>query len=240
MENNPGDEHLSKLVLIGGGGHCKSVIDAAKRMNCFNEIVITDPNIKQGTQVLGCTVAGTDDCLKKLHQQGFEYAFVTIGSVKINLLREKIADKAAALGYTFPVIRDPSAIVSGSAIIGDGTFIGKNVVINAETKIGRHCIINTGAIIEHECSIGDFTHISVGTILCGEVTVKDNCMIGAGTTVIQCININKNVVIGANSTVLADVEENMKCYGIVNNRGGGYSSISVYMPSFSNLCLEVA
>lgn len=219
MANNLEDEYLSKLVLIGGGGHCKSVLDAAKRMNAFDEIVITDPNIKQGTQVFGCTVVGTDDCLKALHQQGFEYAFVTVGSVKINPLREKIADKVTAFGYKFPVIKDPSAVVSDSAIIGDGTFIGKTVVINAEAKIGRHCIINTGAIIEHECNVGDFTHISVGARLCGEVTVKNNCMVGAGSTIIQCINIDNNVVIGANSTILTDVEDNMKCYGIVNNRG---------------------
>lgn len=211
---------MSKLVLVGGGGHCRSVIDAAKRMNCFDEIVITDPNIEQGTIVLGCEVVGTDDCLEELHQQGFEYAFVTVGSVGVNPLREKIADKVAVFRYKFPVIQDPSAVVSDSAIIGDGTFIGKNVIVNADAKIGNHCIINTGAIIEHECTVDNFTHISVGTILCGEVSVGSNCMIGAGSTIIQCVRISKNVVIGANSTVLTDVEENMKCYGIVNNRGG--------------------
>ena len=179
---------MSELVLVGGGGHCKSVIDTAKRMNCFEEIVITDPIVKRGTKVLGCSVVGTDDCLAELHQQGIEFAFVTVGSVGVNPFREIIADKVKSLGYHFPVIIDPTAIVSDSAIIGEGTFIGKNVVINAEVKIGKHCIINTGAIIEHECIVGDYTHISVGTTLCGEVVVRESCMIGAGTTVIQCIN----------------------------------------------------
>ena len=212
---------MSKLVLIGGGGHCKSVLDVALRMNEFEEIVITDPDIAPGSLILGCSVVGDDRCLDQLRHDGVDYAFITVGSVQINPLREKLAKKATSYGFKFPIIQDPSAIVAGSAVIGDGTFIGKNVVINAEANVGKHCIINTGAIIEHECGVGDFSHISVGTILCGEVSVGDNCMIGTGSTVIQCINIGNSVVIGANSTVLTDVGDNMKCYGIVKNRGGG-------------------
>ncbi len=215
MENdNPEDKHLSKLVLIGGGGHCKSVIDVAKRMDCFEEIVVTDQNVERGVKVLGCTVVGTDDCLAELHQQGFEYAFVTVGSVKINQLREKIANKVKVLGYQFPVIRDPSAIVSDSAIIGDGTFIGKNVVINADAKIGKHCIINTGAIIEHECNIDDFTHISVGTTLCGEVNIGKNCMIGSRSSVIQCLKIGDNCVVGAGAVVINNLPDNNTAVGV--------------------------
>lgn len=232
---------MKKLVLIGGGGHCKSVIDVAKRMNSFDEIVITDPNLKQGAQILGCTVVGADDCLEALYKQGYEYAFISVGCVKNNSLRDKIAERVSALGFKFPVIQDPSAIVSDSAFVGDGTFIGKNAVINSEVKIGIHCIINTGAIIEHECNVGDYTHISVGTVLCGEVTVKDNCMIGAGTTVIQGIIIRNNAVIGANSIVLTDVEDNMKCYGVIKKSiGGGYSLTLIYTPLFRVYSQEVA
>lgn len=201
-------------MLIGGGGHCKSVIDAAKRMNFFDEIVITDPNMKQGTKVLGCTVVGTDDCLGELRQQGFEYAFVTVGSANINPLREKIADKVVALGFKFPVIQDPSAVVSDTAIIGDGIFIGKNAVINADAKIGKHCIINTGATIEHECTVDDFVHISVGTTLCGEVSIGKNCMIGSRSTVIQCINVGDNCVVGAGAVVINNLPDNCTAIGV--------------------------
>lgn len=205
---------MSKLVLVGGGGHCKSVIDTAKRMNCFEEIVITDPNIKQGTQILGCVVVGTDDCLEELYQQGFEFSFVTVGSVKINPLREKIAEKVAELGYKFPIIRDPSAIVANSAIIGEGTFIGKNAIVNAEAKVGRHCIINTGAIIEHECVVGDFVHISVGATLCGEVKIGKNCMIGSRSTVIQCLNVGNNCVVGAGAVVIRNLPDDSTAMGV--------------------------
>ena len=205
---------MSKLVLLGAGGHCKSVLDSAKRMNYFDEIVITDPNEKKGTSILGCTVVGADDCLEELYQQGFDNAFVTVGSVEINPLREVLADKAAGIGYKFPIIQDPSAVVSDSADVRDGTFIGKKAVVGADAIVGKHCIINTGAVIEHECSIGDYTHISVGTTICGEVRIGRNCMIGASSTVIQNRRIADNCVIGAGAVVIKDVSYNTTVVGV--------------------------
>ena len=208
---------VNKIVLIGGGGHCKSVIDTALRMREFAEIVITDSNIPQGTRILGCEVVGTDDCLPKLKENGFESAFITVGSVKNDNSRSIIADKLEKLGFSFPHIIDPSSIVSTSANIGDGTFIGKGVVVNSSCEIGKFCIINTGSIVEHECYVGDFSHISVGTILCGEVRVGKNCMIGAGSTIIQGVSIGDNTLIGANSTVLGNVLSDRVRYGIVKS-----------------------
>ena len=213
---------MDKLVLIGGGGHCKSVLNSALRMNSFSEIVITDPALPKGSNILGCKVVGSDDMLPVLKHNGFDLAFITVGSLKSAALRIKLAKAAAELGFRFPVIADPTASVSKHVQIGAGTFIGCNAVINADVQIGEHCIINTGAIVEHECKVGDFTHISVGAVLCGNVCVGSDSLIGAGSTVIQGVHVGNNVIAGANSTVLADVEDNIMTYGVNKHlfRGG--------------------
>lgn len=205
----------NNIVLIGGGGHCKSVLDSVLRSGIFNEIVITDELLPEGSMILGCKVIGSDECLEKLRANGFKYAFVTVGSIGDNTLRKKLADKASSLGFKFPVIIDPSADVSESATVGDGTFIGKHAVINSEVTIEEHCIINTGALVEHECKIGAFTHVSVGAILCGNVDVGQRSFIGAGSTVIQCIKIGNDVVVGANSTILKNLADNSRNFGLV-------------------------
>ena len=204
---------MKNLVLIGGGGHCKAVLDSVIRMGTFDKIVITDPSIPAGTIVMGCEVIGTDDCLMDLYENGFKYAFVTVGSVGLNPIRERLVSRAAALGFQFPNIIDPSAIVAESAIIGDGVFLGKNIIVNAYTEVGDHCIINTGTIIEHECRIGIFAHISIGSILCGNVNVGKNSFIGAGSIVIQCHCIGDNVVIGAGAVVNKDIPSNCTAVG---------------------------
>lgn len=203
----------NKLVLIGGGGHCKSVLDTALRMDVFEEIVITDQNIALGTEILGIKVAGTDDVLATLHLKGFEYAFIAVGSITSTTLRRKLVEKAEKIGFYFSTIIDPSAVISESASIGEGTFIGKNSIINVNAKIGLHCIVNSGVIIEHECRVCDCSHISVGSILCGDVEVGMDSFIGAGSTVIQGVKVGSHSVIGAGSVVMKDIPDNVKAYG---------------------------
>ena len=207
-----------RLVLIGAGGHMKSVLDSALRSNEYKEIVITDPRLIPGTEILGCRVVGTDDILKQMKRAGFEYAFVSVGSIKDTSLRRRLADNIEQIGFKIPIIIDPSAIIAESAVIGEGSFVGKGVIVNTDAKIGRYCIINSGSIIEHECCIGDFSHVAVGSTLCGDVFIDNDCLIGSGSVVIQGLRIGKNCIIGANSTVLTDVEDRMKVYGIIKKR----------------------
>lgn len=197
---------MKRIVLIGGGGHCRSVLDTLLRVKEFERIIITDPYIEKGTKIFGCPVVGDDSMLEKLKKDGFDYAFITVGSITDASLRIKLVSKANDIGFKFPIIIDPSATVSANSSLGAGTFVGKNSVINADVAIGEHCIINTGCIIEHECSVGDFTHVSVGTILCGNVRVGKESFIGAGATIIQGISIGNKTVISANSTILSDVK----------------------------------
>ena len=206
---------MNKLVLIGGGGHCRSVLDTALRSGCFDEIVITDQTLKPGTSLFGSAVVGTDEELPRLRDSGFNLAFITVGSIQSTEVRERLTERTKQIGFIFPIIIDPSAAVSKNASIDEGTFIGKHAVVNAGVKIGKHCIINTGAIIEHDCAIGDFSHVSVGAILCGDVQVGDRTLIGAGSTVIQGVHIGNRVIVGANSTVLRNINDEQTAYGLI-------------------------
>ena len=203
----------NNLVLIGGGGHCKSVLDAAIKMGLFDEIVITDSDIEAGTEIFGCKVVGTDDELPRLRSEGFNNAFITIGSIESTALRRKLVEKIEKLGFKFATIIDPSATISEHAFVGSGSFIGKNVVVNADAVVGSHCIINTGSIVEHECKVGDFTHISVGSILCGNTEIGEDSLIGEGSTIIQGIKVGSHSIIGAGSVVVKDIHSNAKAYG---------------------------
>lgn len=204
-----------KIVLVGGGGHCISVLDSLLQNNNYSDVVITDNNIPNGTKILGCSVVGGDNMLPELFNSGYEYAFIAVGSIKSTKLRKMLFYKVFDLGFSIPNIIDESAVISGNTEFGRGVFVGKNVVINAGTVIGDCGIINTGAIVEHGGRIGSFTHISVGTKLCGNVVVGSDCLIGAGTTVIQDIKIGDNAVIGAGSTVIRNVESNTVNVGLI-------------------------
>ena len=116
-------------------------------------------------------------------------------------IRKKIFEKLKGIGFTLPVIKDPSAVVSSSARIGEGTFIGKGAVVNAGAQVGRMVIINSMALVEHECVLGDFSHIAVAAVLCGEVSVGRAAFVGANATVIQGMKIKPHQIVPAGAVV---------------------------------------
>lgn len=202
---------MEDIVVIGFGGHAKSVVDSIIMNGRYHIIGYTDITERNSKFIY----LGKDDILSYIYGNGVHKAVLGIGFLGNHKIRDGIVKYVKGIGFEFPSIIDKSAIIAHDVEIGEGCFIGKNVVINAASKIGKFCIVNTGAIIEHDNIIGDYSHISVGAILCGETTIGRHTMIGAGATIIQGKKIGKNCIIGANSTVLTNVEDDMKVYGIV-------------------------
>lgn len=204
---------MKDIVLIGGGGHCKSVIDTIKSSNEYNIIGILDIKEKVGTRISNIKIIGTDDDMEKIYKSGIKHAFITIGSIGNPNLRIKLYKEAKDIGYKIPCIIDKTSIISPNLTIKNGTFIGKGVIINSGVKIGENTILNTGSIIEHDCEIGSYVHIAPGTTLSGNVIIGNRSHIGTNSTIIQNINIGEDSIIGAGSVVIKDIENNKKAYG---------------------------
>lgn len=202
---------MKKLLLIGGGGHCHSVLDSLLSTGQYDEIGIIDRNATVSS--CGIKVVGQDKHLAALFAAGWTYAFISVGSVGNTGIRRKLYKKIKDIGFTIPNIIDPTATISENARLTEGIFVGKKAVINAGSEVGHCAIINTGAIVEHDCCIGDFTHISPGTVLCGQVSVGDDAHVGASSVVIQQKMVGKNSIVGAGSVVVKDIPDNSKAFG---------------------------
>lgn len=202
-----------RILLIGGGGHCKSVLDSLFELNEYTVIGIVDKKEKIGKVVMGVPVVGCDDDLQALFEEGYEYAFVTVGSVGNPTPRIKLFNLLSEIGYKIPIIVDDSATVSKYAIIEQGVFIGKLTVVNAGAIIQKGSIINSGAVVEHDCQIGAFSHIAPGVVLGGEVVVGENSHVGSNATVKQLIQIGSNSIIGMGSVVLHNIDRHTMAYG---------------------------
>ena len=80
---------MKKIILVGGGGHCKSVIDVIEQENKFKISGIVDQHKFLGSKILGYKVIGTDSDLSKLARK-YKYALVTVGQTKTPLIRKKL------------------------------------------------------------------------------------------------------------------------------------------------------
>ena len=186
------------LILVGGGGHCKSVIDVAEVAG-YTILGILDKPEELGRKVLNYKVIGNDD---DIPQYAAKADFViTVGQIRSSAIRRKIAGKIEQAGGRLATIIAADAAVSRYATIGEGTVILHKCVINADVHIGRHCIINTMANIEHEVQIGDFCHISTGVMVNGRTKVGSDTFIGSGSTLYNNIEVGNNVIVPAGSAV---------------------------------------
>lgn len=187
------------LILIGGGGHCKSVIEVAESAGYEIKGILDMPD-EVGKEVLpGHKVIGTDD---EIPQYVEECDFIiTVGFIKKPALRIKLYNKVKAAGGRLATIIASTAHVSKYAELGEGTVIMHQAFVNAGAKIGDNCIINTFVNIEHDAEVGNQCHISTGTMVNGECKIGENCFIGSQSVCANCIEIASDIIVGAGSVV---------------------------------------
>ena len=205
---------MEKIILLGGGGHAKSVADAILREGKYEIAGFVDNTHAKDSVYCGYRVIGSDNDLENLYSSGIHNAFVCVGYLGKSDIRGKLYKRLKEIGFRLPVIVDPSAVLAEEVMIGEGTFIGKGAIVNSCARIGEMVIINSGALIEHDCVVSDFCHIAVAGVLCGDVWVEENAFIGANASVIQGIRIGANAVIGAGSVVVRDIPENCTAVGV--------------------------
>lgn len=197
---------MANVYLFGASGHGKVVKDILNANGVKVEAFVDD-NLS------------VDECAGRivLHDaKGLSPMIVCIGVNKIrrNVVERLLANaKACGNDFEFATAIHPSAIVSPTAKIGEGTVVMAGAVINADAVIGKHCIVNTGATVDHDCVISDYCHIAPGANISGGTHIGEGTWIGVGACVIQGINIGKDCMIGAGSVVVKDIPDGVTAYG---------------------------
>lgn len=184
------------IILVGGGGHCRSVIDVIEQQGKYQIVGIVDLKELIGQQVLGYPIIGCDDQLPDLLAL-CRTAVITVGHLRSNSLRLMLYELLKKLGYALPVITSPLAYVSPHANIGEGTVVMHHALINANASVGRNCIINSKALVEHDVRVGDHCHISTASVLNGGVVVADHTFVGSNVTSKQEVQLTGFIKAGS-------------------------------------------
>lgn len=200
---------IGGVVIIGGGGHAKVVIESLRACGePVAAIVDADPTPRQ---VLGVPVVGDDLALPGLRAQGLSRLFVAIGD---NRLRQKLGRKAREQGFSLVNAIHPSAIVSPSARLGEGVALMAGVAINAESRIDDLAILNTGAVVDHDCRLAEACHLGPASALAGGVTVGERAFLGVGARAIPGVSIGADTIVGAGGVVVRDLPDAVLAIGV--------------------------
>lgn len=202
-----------KLLLIGGGGYCKQVIEILKENADYDEIGIVEKDDSSVSKILDIDVVGRDSDLENLYIKGWTEALVTLGSVGNTNGRRRVYENIKKSGFSLPVIVSKASHIAKSAILHEGSIVHPGSIIDADVEIGICSIINKGSILSHNCAIGDFVHVSPGCILLGNVEIGNDSHIGASSSVREGTTIGNNTMIGMGSIVVKNIPDNKVAYG---------------------------
>jgi sugar O-acyltransferase (sialic acid O-acetyltransferase NeuD family) len=201
---------MKDLLIIGSGGHARTIIDAALRSGRSVLGLLDIDYNNQHEVILGVRVLGGIELLDDFDQKKVSIIIAIGNNSKRKWWFSKLKDK----GFNFATIIHPTATLSSHVSVGKGVFINSGAIVNAESIINDGVIINTGVIVEHEVEIKQYAHLAPGVSVGGRSTIGDCSFIGIGTSVADCIKIGKYVVIGAGSTIVKDVKDRLKIVGI--------------------------
>ena len=189
---------MKQIAIYGASGHGKVVADIA-RLNGYDDILFIDDGI------------ATYLSFERFVQQQLDIPVALgVGNAQV---RARLYRRCREHGLSIETLVHPSAVLADGVIVGEGTVVMANSVINSDTDIGKCCILNTSCVIEHDNSIGDFVHIAPQVACAGGVKIGDYSHIGIGSCIIQGITVGSHTVIGAGSVIIKNIENHILAYG---------------------------
>jgi sugar O-acyltransferase (sialic acid O-acetyltransferase NeuD family) len=197
---------MTPLLLIGGGGHCHSVIDVIEASGTHTVAGIVLRAANGCTAVMGYPVLGCDDDLPRLLACTPD-VLIAVGQIKSSDIRQQLFKKLCQLGARLPVVASGCARLSRHAQVDAGSILMHGVLVNAGARIGRNAILNSLALIEHDAVVGDHCHIATGARINGGAYIGDSCFIGSGAIIGQGVVVGANSIIGAGCVLTRDVPD---------------------------------
>lgn len=204
----PGDVSIS---LVGGGGHALVVADAALRAGLSLAGFYDDD--EDAVLASGEPSAARLGDIASLEAQELDNApwILAVGDLGT---RRWLIDRLYKAEDDAAMVVHPAAVVSESAVVAGGVWIGPGAVVHTRARVLDHAIVNSGAVIEHECLIAENAHIAPGAILGGRVSVGNDTLVGLGARVLPGVRIGSGCTIGAGAVVLRDVPDGARVVGV--------------------------
>jgi acetyltransferase EpsM len=194
-----------RLIVYGGGGHGKAVIEAVRAMGTYEVVGIVDDGMPSGLQILGLPVFGGAEALAGLLAQGIRLAANAVGGIGDPESRVGVFQRLIEAGFTCPPVIHPAAFVEPSASISPGVHVMPMAYIGSEAEIGFGALVNSSAVVSHDCRLAACANLSPGALLAGGVQLGEAAQVGMGATVNLGVIIGDGARVGNSAVVKKDV-----------------------------------
>jgi sugar O-acyltransferase (sialic acid O-acetyltransferase NeuD family) len=191
-----------KALIYGSGAQGRVTLDALRATDRHAEIEFVDDNpAKWGTSVDGVWIGGG---FEEVARAGGEERAI-IAALGDPVKRLALTMKAKERGLRLLNVVHPSAVVSASAVLGEGSFVAAHATVCAGAHLGAAVIVNTGAVVEHDSVVEDGAQVAPGALLGARVTVERGAFVCMRATVLPRVRIGAFSVVAASALVTRDV-----------------------------------
>lgn len=194
-----------RMIVYGGGGHGKAVIEAVRAAGIHEVVGIVDDGLPRGSQVLGLPVLGGADALAGLLAQGICLAANGVGGIGDAQSRVSVFRRLVEAGFSCPAVVHPAALVEPSASLSPGVQVMPLAYVGSEAQIGFGVLINTSAVVSHDCCLAAHANVSPGALLAGGARIGEAAQVGMGATVNLGVVIGDGARVGNSAVVKKDV-----------------------------------
>lgn len=105
----------------------------------------------------------------------------------------------------------PSAVISRSAKIGAGVFVGPLAVVSANAIVEDFSIVHIHASVGHDAIVGEYSAILPGARISGNVRVGKRVLIGSNAFINAGVSLGDDCQVDALTYVARNVPEAVLC-----------------------------
>lgn len=181
-----------RLLIVGAGGHGRSVAEAVLMANHFSLVEFADDGaFARGEAVWDFPVLGPATAFENYASQA-THAVVAIGN---NVLRQKLFAQLRAAGFALATVVHPKAIVSPRALLGSGVAVMAGAIVGPEATLGQGAIVNCGAVVDHHAQVHEFGHLGVNACMAGGSVLGALAWLQAGSAIGYGVQIEAGTVL---------------------------------------------
>lgn len=201
---------VKDLVLFGGGGHARDVLQVVRDINAesraWNLLGFLDGNPDlAGKAIHEYEVLGGPDWLGSRPEVS---VCIAIGESRI---RRKVACELENASHVSLI--HPSVSVGNNVQIARGSIICAGNILTCDISVDEFSLLNLACTVTHNCYLRPFVSLSPGVNVSGNVTLLEGAMIGTGTCIIQGVTVGEWSIVGAGAVVTKDVPPNTTSVG---------------------------
>jgi sugar O-acyltransferase (sialic acid O-acetyltransferase NeuD family) len=187
----------TRLLVVGAGGHGRSVAEAAELPDQFDVIGFLDDTLPTGTLVPGWPVLGPVGSTVN-YRAATKRAIVVIGN---NYVRDKLMQQLTTAGFEWSTVVHPLAVVSPRAVLGEGSAVMASAIVATEARLGQGSIVNCGAVVDHHAIVEDFGHLGVNACMAGGTVLGRGAWMQAGSALGYGVKVPPGVTLAPGEAV---------------------------------------